>query len=269
MTNPADFHALTRRLRLTGTLLTRTALRIGGTGTGALDGADLPVLRDGEGFPFIPGASLKGALRSTIEALVRGVGLAELWACDPHAENELAKQGACGFHKSNNRKQAEQSTDAHCAVCRLFGSRVLASHVRISDALVSRAHALRRPPIEVRDGVAIDRDLGVVFRGQKYDFEVITPGIYFDLELFIDNPQDWQLGLLLLGLDQISDGFTALGGFSSRGLGRVELAWSELHERTASDLFTNAPGRTLGPGDMGTEFSRWRDALAGHATRSA
>jgi len=269
MTNPADFHVLTRRLRLTGTLLTRTALRIGSSGAGALDGADLPVLRDGEGFPFIPGASLKGALRSTIEALVRGAGLSQLWSCDPHAENEVPGQGACGHHRSNNRKQAEQSIDKHCAVCRLFGSRVLASHVRISDALMTRAHAPRRPPIEIRDGVAIDRDLGVVSGGKKYDFEVITPGIYFDLEFFIDNPQDWQLGLLLLGLDQISEGFTALGGFCSRGLGRVELTWSRLHERTASDLFKNAPGRTLGSEALDAEFSRWRDALAEHAARSA
>ena len=63
----ADFHVLHKRLRLMGTLTTRTALRIGSGGSGELDAADLPVLRDAEGFPLIPGGSLKGVLRSTIE----------------------------------------------------------------------------------------------------------------------------------------------------------------------------------------------------------
>ncbi|HEX3757831.1 MAG TPA: RAMP superfamily CRISPR-associated protein, partial [Kofleriaceae bacterium] len=85
----ADFHRLESRLRLTGSLITRTALRIGGGG-GDLDGADLPVIKDAAGCPFIPGASLKGALRSTVEALLRGVdrGQTEVCACDPLAAND-------------------------------------------------------------------------------------------------------------------------------------------------------------------------------------
>ena len=68
----ADFHFLNERIKLSGTLITRTALRIGSGSAGELDAVDLPVLKDADGFPLIPGSSIKGALRSTIEALMRG-----------------------------------------------------------------------------------------------------------------------------------------------------------------------------------------------------
>ena len=42
-----DFHSLESRLRLTGILRARTALRIG-AGSGGLDGVDLPVIKDAE-----------------------------------------------------------------------------------------------------------------------------------------------------------------------------------------------------------------------------
>jgi CRISPR/Cas system CSM-associated protein Csm3 (group 7 of RAMP superfamily) len=71
----ADFHRLESRLRMTGSLITRTGLRIG-AGDGEAVGVDLPVIKDAVGRPFIPGASLKGALRSTIEALAARSGRA-------------------------------------------------------------------------------------------------------------------------------------------------------------------------------------------------
>ncbi|WP_437623256.1 type III CRISPR-associated RAMP protein Csx7 [Sorangium sp. So ce1151] len=265
----ADFHRLERRLRLSGHIITRTALRIGSGGSGELDAANLPVLRDADGYPFIPGGSLKGALRSTIESLVRGADLAGetgLWACDPLLES--ARAGACGYHGQGGRSAVDVQN--HCAVCRLMGSRVVASHARFSDALaiVSDAErAQRRIPIEVRDGVAIDRDLRTAYGAQKYDFEVVSPGTRFALEVFVENPQPWLLGLLILGFDQIRDGFTALGGFTSRGLGRVDIAWSTMVEIKARDLLEGRPERTLREQELEAEFQSWRTALSARVQR--
>lgn len=262
MQPPDDFHVLRRRVRLQGTLTTRTALRIG-AGSGGLDDAvDLPVLRDGQGYPVIPGASLKGVLRSTLEGIVRGAGgtpggpLAArgLWSCEP-----LAK--GCGHHSGGGREQVD--TGAHCALCRLFGSQVVASHVRISDAMMSRREDT--PPIELRDGVSIDRDLGTVHPGQKYDFQVVSPGTAFALELFADNVDDAQLGLLMAGFDQIAEGFSAIGGFTSRGLGRVDLGWESLVDFAPAALLGGAEARkaAMAPRPLAdADRDRWSTALA-------
>jgi CRISPR-associated RAMP protein (TIGR02581 family) len=268
----ADFHCLRERLRLTGTLTTRTALRVGSSAGGDFDTADLPVLKDADGRPYLPGGSIKGALRSTIEALVRGAHTparedAHLWACDPLAREDAdAIRKACGHHVGGRRDQID--TQQHCAVCRLFGSHVVASHVRFCDALLDEPRATgtgRRPPVELRDGVAIDRDLGTVHGSQKYDFEVVSPGTRFAVEVFVDNPQDWLLGLLVMGFDQLSEGFTALGGFTSRGLGRVDLAWSSLTRTSAEALLAGEAPSPQGGDALAAEMRAWRAALAARA----
>jgi len=269
----ADFHCLHSRLRLVGTLTTHTAMRIGSGGGGDLDSADLPVLKDAGGFPFVPGASLKGSLRSTIEALVRGVSgpaleAAHIWACDPLASEDNADGGgmrkACGHHAAKRRKDVDPEN--HCAVCRLFGSHVLASHVRFSDARLADPPAAHvRIPIEMRDGVAIDRDLKTVYKDQKYDFEVISPGTSFELEVFVENPQDWLMGLLAMGFEQLDKGFTALGGFASRGLGRVRITWSSLTKVTAESLLFGHPDTVCQGDTLEAEMQGWQHALARRA----
>jgi CRISPR-associated RAMP protein (TIGR02581 family) len=267
----ADFHRLRERLRWNGVIETKTALRIGSGGGGDMDGSDLPVLRDADGFPLIPGSSLKGVIRSTIEALVRGAGMSkergEIWTCDPLADNKSPER-ACGWHGGNDenkRKRNEAIEEPHCVVCRLFGSHVVASHVRFSDALLVDAETMKRRgriPIEVRDGVAIDRDLRTAYGGQKYDFEVIAPGTRFDLEVFIENPHDWLLGLLAIGFDQVADGFSALGGFTSRGLGRVAIQWSGMTRVDARALLEGSDAKVFDAAQMRAQFDLWRAALA-------
>lgn len=257
-----DFHALRRRVRLTGVITTRTGLRIGAGRGGLEDAVDLPVLRDVDGFPFLPGASLKGVVRSTLEALLRGVGgtkgsalaQAGLWTCDPLSSG-------CGDHPSGKRSDVD--TRQHCTVCRLFGSHVVASHVRISDAMALDREGT--PPIELRDGVSIDRDLGTVYRGQKYDFQVVSPGTRFGLEVFADNLTDDALGLLMAGFDQVAEGFSGLGGFTSRGLGRVDLSWAEVVQFEAADILGGAQrrGDAMAPQPLtAARRGRWDDALA-------
>jgi CRISPR/Cas system CSM-associated protein Csm3 (group 7 of RAMP superfamily) len=68
-----SFAALQNRLHVRGTLVAQTALRIGTGRSNDVIGNDLPVLRDSLGAPFVPGASLKGAFRARVEALVRAV----------------------------------------------------------------------------------------------------------------------------------------------------------------------------------------------------
>lgn len=269
----ADFHRLESRLRLTGVLITCTALRIG-SGGGDLDGVDLPVLKNAAGHPFIPGASLKGALRSTIEALVRSIDdqrpgepRSELWACDPFATtDDLRVKKSCGHHERG--KRSDVKPENHCAICRLFGSHVVASHVRFCDALLQPSDEDRRTgriPVEVRDGVSIDRDLRRVHGNHKYDFEVVSPGTEFAVELFVENPRSWLMGLLAMGFEQLAEGFTALGGFTSRGLGRVTFRWTSIATTTARALLHNEPCAVVTGDAVAVQLRGWRDALSDKA----
>lgn len=266
MSRVDNFDALTERLCLRGSLVTRTGLRIGSGGSGESDAVDLPVLRDAQRYPLIPGSSIKGVLRSTVESLLRGARrdrTAHLWACDPHSEGRDVEPASCGYHKSGEKPSSD--TSGYCAACRLFGSRRVASHVRFSDALIPKDKRSGRIPVETRDGVAIDRDLRVAYGVAKYDFEVVSPGTQFDLEVFIENPEDWLMGLLVVGFEQIAEGFSALGGFTSRGLGRVEIAWSEMGRVLATDLLAGKPMETVRDDALLAEFDKWRKKLAVHA----
>jgi len=252
-----DFHKLEHRICLAGKLVTRTGLRIGSGGSSELDAVDLPVLKDAGGFPLIPGSSIKGVLRSTIESLIRGAGLpadSGLWACDP-----LSKE-SCGYHESGKRTQVK--TDEHCTVCQMLGSHIVASHVRFTDALVPTEDRQGRIPIETRDGVAIDRDLRVASGGKKYNFEVVSPGTQFALEVFADNAPPFLMGLLVIGFEQIAEGFTALGGFTSRGLGRTEIHWSHLTKVTARELLNGLLPKKVEGAALAAQFEDWRSALA-------
>lgn len=275
----ADFHRLESRLRLTGALTTRTALRIGSAG-GDLDGVDLPVLKNAVGHPFIPGASLKGVLRSTVEALLRAVDRRDLglWACDPLSTKAAAlgtkddppAQTSCGHHERG--KRSEVSLENHCAACRLFGSHVVASHVRLCDALLQLSDEDRRTghlPVEVRDGVSIDRDLRRVHGNRKYDFEVVSPGTEFTVEVFVENPRPWLMGLLAMGFDQLAEGFSALGGFTSRGLGRVAFHWTSIKSTTARALLRGEPYTVLTHDAAAAQLREWRDALTESAREIA
>lgn len=221
---------------LRGRLTTLTALHIGAGGSLAVVGSDNPVVRDVNGFPYIPGSSFKGVLRSTIEALIRAVSPAarqEPWACDPLVQNawcipsdkveEWQTEVRAG--RLPQPQLDERIVRNSCTVCRLFGSPWLASKVKVADLYVREGTPWR---VEVRDGVAIDRDTETVSGRRKYDFEVVPRGTAFSVHLRADNASSEELGLLFLGLREFMNGGAWIGGNTSRGLGLVGIEWDTL-----------------------------------------
>jgi CRISPR/Cas system CSM-associated protein Csm3 (group 7 of RAMP superfamily) len=91
---------------------------------------------------------------------------------------------------------------------------------------------------------------------------VVSPGAEFAIEIFVDNPQPWLMGLLAVGFDQLAEGFTAIGGFTSRGLGRVVFAWSSIAETSARALLRDEPYTTTTGAAVATKLDAWRYALA-------
>ncbi|MBM4319215.1 MAG: hypothetical protein FJ125_04465, partial [Deltaproteobacteria bacterium] len=139
---------------------------------------------------------------------------------------------------AERQRELEQGV---CLACATFGGPGLASHFRFQDAVAAPGHAVRQ-----RDGVAIDRDLGRVAGSRKYDFEVIEAGARFPFVVVMENPRDWQIGLLLSALDLLDDGLIRVGGFGSRGLGLVRLAGEpRLVRRSLEDILDGREGTLL------------------------
>lgn len=216
----------------------RTGLRIGaGRETGAAD-TDLPILRTGrDKAPFIPGSTWKGVVRSHAERLLRGIGGErwQPWACDPFAgascvptEKDKDKDNASARERQEKQRRLVQ--DHACLACRTFGGHSLASHVRFYDSILTNAQTM------ARDGVAIDRDLGRARDGLKYEYEVIEAGVHVPLRIDLDNAEDWQVGLLLLVVEELAQGALRVGGAGSRGLGWLALAPGSQVEVRRHDL---------------------------------
>jgi CRISPR-associated RAMP protein (TIGR02581 family) len=210
------FDRFSNRVSLNGTLTAQTALRIGAGRTAEITGTDLPVVRDTFGRPYIPGSSFKGALRSLIESIARSVNDSPKAACNPTNENAWCLPSA----EDKTDQEIEQEI---CLVCHVFGSPWWASKVSIRDLRVEES--LWAGQFENRNGVAIDRETETAADQKLYNFEVVPAGTQFNCEIVVENAEDWELGLLMLGLRPFERGEAALGGARSRGLGLVELKW--------------------------------------------
>lgn len=207
-----SFAALHNRLTVRGVLTALTALRIGAGRESDVIGSDLPVLRNALGRPFIPGASLKGAFRARLEGLIRTVAESEV-----RDFKEIEDRMRKGMAEQPDDEIWKQSTMIELT----FGAPWLAGRILFKDAMIDPDFWFGQ--FEVRNGVALNRDTDTVEQGLLYDYEVVPAGMRFDFELVMENATDWQLGMIVLGLQPWIRGEMQLGGFRSRGLGYVQL----------------------------------------------
>lgn len=247
----ADFTRFGSRLYLSGTLTLTTALRIGAGDVDNIASADIAVVKDATGRPYIPGSSFKGVLRSYLEGLMRAINPSPSFACECVTPRKGNNEG-CPTTRDGRaweelrEKLMEEGTPfdefvltESCHVCQVFGSPWLSSKVLVSDLPVAGEWLGR---YQVRDGVAIDRDTGTAGEGLLYSFEAVPTGTEFRCEILIENASNAEQGMVLLGLRAFEQGLGRLGGATSRGLGRVQLAWNwpECYE-----LHAEKPGRLL------------------------
>jgi CRISPR-associated RAMP protein (TIGR02581 family) len=216
------FDTFKNRLEITGKLSTVTALRISAGRSTEPIGADLPVIKDALGQPFIPGASFKGALRSRLESFLRGIdiNLAE----DPanftsQTRNQIIKKIKEDYQ--DDAVLTDELLKQTDLISRLFGSPWIASKFQVRDLTVVKDTWFGQ--YQERDGVAIDRDTETAAEKKLYDFQVVPSGTSFDLKIVVENAESWELGLLMIGLHQFESEQIPLGGGRSRGLGVVSL----------------------------------------------
>lgn len=229
---------LHNRYLFTGRIVMKTALHIGG-GRTTLSPSDSPVVLTAEGTPFIPGSSFKGALRSTVEKLAPNLsntltscGLIELSNKEIEEELKLGRF-VCStlrlkYFAEQRRRQPEngqailnEALNGLCSTCRLFGSPFAAALINVNDLYMPNDE--KSDIIQIRDGVAIDRDSEKAKDRLKYDFEVVPSMSVFQLAITLENASEQDVQLTCVGLSEFVHGFGAIGGLRSRGLGACTL----------------------------------------------
>lgn len=217
-----------KRYLFQGRLVLDTALHLGG-GRLALVSTDDPLVRTPDGDPFIPGSSLKGVFRSTVEKI--GGALPGVKTCLLDPNNDYGCIGPQGeAQRVFNKERQETNWDQKeycsrlnhklCDTCKLFGSPFKASKVKFDDLyLVDRDTAFT----QVRDGVGIDRDSERAVDGVKFDYEVVASGAEFEMKIILDNPTEMDMALISIGLIEFQNSFVRLGGKTSSGLGSCKL----------------------------------------------
>lgn len=178
---------------------------------------------------YLPGTSLKGAVRAHTERVLRGLGLE---VCDPLGSDRCKAPKAEG-HESPKSPAVFTS---QCPACRTFGSLELAGRAHLLDAYpwppgateAEQASARSEAnATETRWQVAIDRESGRPRGGALYDLEVVVRGAFFT-EVHLRNFQLWQLGVVAAVLRDLDAGDVALGFGKARGLGQVAVEWNGL-----------------------------------------
>lgn len=217
-----------KRFLFEGKLVLNTALHLGG-GRLALVSTDDPLVRTPDGDPFIPGSSLKGVFRSTVEKI--GGALPGVKTCLLDPNNNYGCIGPQGdaqraYNKErqktdwNKKEYCNQLNQKLCDTCKLFGSPYKASKINFDDLyLVDRDTAFT----QVRDGVGIDRDSEKAVDRVKFDYEVVASGAEFEMKIILDNPTEMDLALISIGLSEFQNSFVRLGGKTSSGLGSCKL----------------------------------------------
>ena len=171
---------------------------------------------------YLPGSSLKGAIRAHAERIVRTLGSdtrpndpAALWASDP-----LDRESYRYIEKEKDTKQVYKLSSF---TDQLFGSVAIASRLRIEDAYPADVQQIKT---EERNGVAIDRVFGSVAVG-PFNYQVCTAG-EFKTKIHLKNFTLEQLGLLGLVLRDLNEGWFGIGFAKSRGMGLVEVKLNQV-----------------------------------------
>lgn len=122
-------------------------------------------------------------------------------------------------------EEIAKALNDYCIICKIFGSGSYLSHVTFDDAYPPTDV---EPEFGVKTGIAINRKSGSVKGGALYTVEFVMPGIYFSGDLYFRNLPNYAIGLILTVIDSINAGIVRIGGFKSRGFGRVNITVSSI-----------------------------------------
>jgi CRISPR-associated protein Csm3 len=219
---------LVKVLNIKKIMKVKTGLRIAGSDEEIrIGGIDNPIIRDPlTGYPYIPGSSLKGSLRSILE-IASG-------KFDPYTNGPCS----CG----------------ECSICKIFGkankkeTEELREHTRIivRDAFLTEnskriLNELLPYGVEIKKENTIDRIKGTA---KPRTFDRIPKGVEFEvnivLKIFEGDNEKELLDVLKLAFKLVE--FNYVGGSGSRGYGQVEFIDAGMTAFNVAEEINNVMG---------------------------
>ena len=265
---------------------------INDTTAAAVSGFDSVSLLDGvprsdmELRPILPGSSLRGAFRSHAERIMRTLAthqadddkgdrqisfLKSCPACNPVESSLERPLPKCDSWLPEKADLATLHSPASlCLGCYLFGSARKGSRLTVGDAPLKEGTT---PIWKVADFLAIDRFTGGALDTAKFDAAALWQPT-FRVTLRLENPENWELGLLTLLLRDLQDGFLSVGWGAAKGFGQMTAAnfdiqlgkvpaanvpwsWPEFSSDNGSGAFLTASFTV----ELWLEGSRWQTQM--------
>ena len=243
-----DFSTFKNKYILTGKIVVLNALHIGsGKET---DDRDAPFisLDDNKNF-YIPGSTFRGYLSTKLERFLdsgngfkiknNGEELNEADVKLIFGYTNLDKLETKINDKDNeeDRKIKENNRKIQDRIIRKLNAKnldevkSLAGRIHVSDMPV-----LKDVKYLTRDGIKIDRNTGATEKRAKFDYDVVPAGTEFELNIELENIENYQLDLIGLALNDIlKDNGDLFGGKTSRGIGKCRLKDLKMKYVTSDD----------------------------------
>jgi len=223
---------LIKKIEITGKIVCKTGLHIGGSGTSmSIGGIDKSVIRNPiNNEPYIPGSSLKGKMRSLFQ-----ISTGEIKKLDK------AMGGNVIHVPTNNGSDAD-----------LFGSSADSenqkpSRLIVRDCVLLNAEELLKkteiPYTEGKTEVVIDR---ITSAASPRQIERVPAGAIFNLNMVLniweqDDKEEILLNNLFKSLELLRDDY--LGGSGSRGYGQVSIEIDDIVEKDCTTFYGKEDGK--------------------------
>ncbi|MEE9378974.1 MAG: CRISPR-associated RAMP protein Csx7 [Candidatus Lokiarchaeia archaeon] len=213
----------TRTIRISGNIKTISRIHIGsGDVEATFEETDSPLIRvtiDGTNLPYIPGSSLKGVFRSTVEAILKSVNE---YACLLKRKGPCFQNAKLILEASKMKKYdaIKKAVENYCFACKIFGGPGYFSNIFISDCIPSSSSTIS---FDVSPGIAINRRSGTTMPGALFTFEHINPNSLFNFQFQVKNLPNYLIGLIFYVIFLINKGVVLIGGKKRAGLGIIEI----------------------------------------------
>ena len=226
-----DFSTFKNKYILTGKIVVLNALHIGSGKE--KDDRDAPFisLDDDKNF-YIPGSTFRGYLSTKLERILDSGNGFKIKSNGEELNEADVKLifGYTNLDKEKNEDVKKRIVEKLKAE-KLDEVKSLAGRIHISDMPV-----LKDVDYVTRDGIKIDRNTGATEKGAKFDYDVVPAGTEFELNIELENIEDYQLDLIGLSLNDIlKDNGDLFGGKTSRGIGKCRLKDLKIKYVTSDD----------------------------------
>lgn len=235
-------HKLLKKIEITGRIICKTGLHIGGSNTSmSIGGIDNSVIRNPlDGKPYIPGSSLKGKLRAllqistgSIEKLKKPSGdvIYSVTKSGPDADlfgnatGDKSDKEDNAESENSNKKINQKPSRLIVRDCYLIKDKELLEKTEI-------------PYTEGKTEVVIDR---ITSAANPRQIERVPAGAEFGLNMILniwnDDDEPSLMSNLFKSFELLSDDY--LGGNGSRGYGQVSIVIEDILEKGTDTFYSN------------------------------